>query len=72
MRFTKFVQSGNTEQSDENGMSNYVYSFGASYGSRDFCILTDEGVSDHHWSINEEYATTFQLELIFENIDIPF
>lgn len=80
MRYTKFVQSGNHEQSNDNGMSNLVYSIGASNGrTGNFTVLIDGGLSGPDWSIPEEYATTFSLELILEkkynpvtDWDIPF
>jgi hypothetical protein len=68
MRFTEFVQSGNKEQSDENGMSSYVYTFGARHNEyeNDFTILDTEGDYAPGWSIRKEVATTFRLKLFFE------
>jgi hypothetical protein len=66
MRFIKFVQSGDYEQSEINGMGLYTYSFGASTGHGGlFSILTDDGVSGQDWSIPEEHATTFKLQFFF-------
>ena len=62
-----FVQSGNQEQSDANGMMGYVYTFGSSTDGRNFVILDNNGeYSGPHWSIGKDYSTPFRLELIYE------
>jgi hypothetical protein len=80
MRYNLFVQSGNEYQADNNGMMPYVYTFGARPIKNRrglFCIRHNDGhVTGDDWSIDEEYATTFRLELImektFQNADFPF
>lgn len=76
MMWRKFVQSGDYQQSEDNGMGPYPYSIGASVSNSqhtNFCIMTEDGLSGHDWSIPDNSSTTFKLEFIMDYFDeIPF
>lgn len=77
----KFVQHGNLKQVQDNGVeSRFVYFFAKQYitdyhrhGSR---YDSKDGSRLKSWNIQSSYATTFNLELIYEGHkfaeEIPF
>lgn len=70
MKYTLFVQSGNTKQAKNNAMYPHVFTFGASHHSwgNAFEIKDNQRggkLSGPAWSIAKRHATTFRLEFIF-------
>ena len=66
MKTIIYMQSGNTKQSNDNGMNRFVYSFGKSYNNgRDFGVREKDGRISTMWTIPRSHSTKFRLELFF-------
>lgn len=78
MRYTVFVQSGNTKQSKNNSMYPHVFTFAGfvpRHGLYEIYDRQRKRLSGPAWSIPKQHATTFRLELIIDKSlqdPIPF
>ena len=74
MKYLRIVQSGNTKQSESNGMDGFEYSFAIASKPNSLFSLKDirPGSSrfgsrtGEAWSIPRHKATSFNLQLFFE------